>query len=197
MSPSTTRAALLRTTARLAGAAVATSVSLPAFAQAAPVGDDLSYLQFAAVAEFTSIALADALAKVRHLGVDDHKVIRAIRAENAAASGQLTAVLGADAPLSYDFTIVFPKKLLRTRASALAGAARLERTLYRTALSGLADVQDPASRVLLGQLAAVAARHETVLLALGRGAHPLAAAPFPTPLSLEAAGTVIDAYLAP
>ncbi|HWI72671.1 MAG TPA: ferritin-like domain-containing protein [Baekduia sp.] len=176
-----TRGALLRGGAAAGLAAVLPAgVARAALPAPAPVGDDVGFLQFAAIAEQVSQAY---YAKAGAKGPAKQK------AEHVA---KLAAALGADAPAPDDFDVVLPARAFATTAGTATLGVRIESLLVRALLGALASTQDGSTRLLLARLLASDAQR---LAALRAAAGMPASTGLAVPLDLEAAGTELDALL--
>lgn len=179
--------------------AVAATGLAPATASAqipapAPQGDDIAFLSFATVAERTSRDFYRVAFKQAGTGLTAAQR----RHINRVASGKrqhilrLNAALGADAPLSSDFATVLPKGSVKTRARIVALGERLERLLVSVYLTGVAFVDDSATRLFIGRLLAYDAEQIAWLRGVSGRASP---AGLLSPIDLEAAAAELDAFL--
>jgi hypothetical protein len=176
-----TRAALLRTGA-VAGVAslLPAGVARAGLPAPAPAGDDVGFLQFAALGERVSLTY------YRRAGAT------APAKQKADHVAKLTAALGADAPAADDFAIVLPKKAFATPTGTTRLGVRIETLLVRTLVGALASTQDGSTRLLLARLLANDAQH---LASLRAAAGLPAVQGLPVPLGLESAGTELDMLL--
>lgn len=180
----------------LAAAGVATLAGVtagPASAapqKPAPVGDDVGFLAFGAVAEGVLAAFYSAALRLhgawspieRKLLEDAHKRSR----DNVE---RLNAALGPDdaVPLE-DFA---RSVRIGTRAGALKVGRELEDLVAGVYLTGVGYAGDAGTRVLLGRLLAVASHQGSALARLA--GRPLGG--LPAPIDLEAAGLKINNYI--
>jgi len=170
-----TRSMLLR-----GGAVAAAGVLLPAGAARAalpaptPEGDDVGYVQFAAIAESVSAAYwkraGDAAAAKR----------------KTAVVAKLIAALGADAPQSDDFVIDLPRKLTP------AVGVRIETMLVRTLVGALASTADGSTRLLLARVLSTDSQQLTIARAAAK-LPPVTG--LPVPFDLDAAGDELDTFI--
>jgi hypothetical protein len=167
----------------------------PAVAEAppAPAGDDVAYVQFAAVCELVQIGFATQL-EASHLAGSAGIAKRILDADGKHWT-QLAAVLAADAPAPDDYVIRFPKGTFRTPHRALLAGETVEALQEAVLLQAMSDVADSPTRALLAQILSADATHRAALHAertlRGVFGHAL-----PAPRSLESAGNMLDAYLA-
>jgi hypothetical protein len=181
-------------TAGFAGAAGLVATGVPqaraALAPATPVGDDLGFLAFGAVAEGVLAAFYDAaLALSGAWSPGERRVLTEARAGHRANIDRLNAALGPDnAVLAGDFA---PKVAVGSRAGALKAGRELETLVGGTYLGGLAAAADYGTRLLLGRLLALSAGHNAVLTRWAGEA----ASGLPSPIDLDAAGLKLDTYI--
>jgi hypothetical protein len=176
-----------------ASAAVAAAVPAPARAalpKATPVGDDVGFLAFAAVAEGVLAASFDAALGVRGAwSPAEKRLLREAHDVHRANIDRLNTALGPDdAVTPGDFS---RRVAVGSRAGALRVGRRLETLAAGTYLGGVAGATDYGTRLLLGRLLAVAVRTDG-MLARWAGA---SLGGLPAPIDLDAAGLKLDAYL--
>jgi len=158
----------------------------------APQGDDVGYLQFAAVAERVNLDYLRATRSVQWLKPAERALIgRAITAKRRTTM-QLEFALGADAPQAGDYVTVFPKNALRTRHAGLERGVGLQRLIVQTLVGGAPFVADPGTRLLLTR---VVSADTAQLSMLHRLAGDATVGGLPTSVDLETAGQLLDRYL--
>jgi hypothetical protein len=188
----TSRRQLLAASATAAAGLVATALpqaraALPA---ATPVGDDLGFLAFGAVAEGVLAAFFDAaLAISGAWSPAERRVLTEARAGHRANIARLNAALGPDNAITPgDFSRQVP---VSSRAGALKVGRQLESLVGGTYLGGVAASTDYGTRLLLGRLLALCASHGAILTRWsGEAGSGLL-----SPVDLDAAGLKLDAYL--
>lgn len=197
MDPSVPRKDFLRLAAAGLGAAAAGSLAAPRVARAVaptPVGDDLGYVQFGAVAELVSEAFyRRALRDGKGWTHGERRRLRIAREGDIHHLRRLNALLGADAVQRDDYEVVFPTGTFSTRARILAQGLRLERLIVGVYLDGVTNTADPGTRELLGRLVAADSRHLAGLEELGSGT--AASTGLPGVTYLENASAELDDYL--
>lgn len=160
---------------------------------AAPIGDDVGFVQFGAVAERTAQAFyRHALRTTGMFDRAERRDLDLARRHKREHVMRLNAVLGADAVAPDDFEVVFPAGAFTRRDRALALGQGLEALLIGVYLDGVAFGADAATRLLLGRLLATASQQRGALLVMS-GAP--ASAGLPTPLDIEQAGAELDKLL--
>ncbi len=169
------RAALLKRGALGGGALLVSASGFSAFAEVAsadtiPDGD-LTYLRLLVAAELLAVDFqTQALnsRKLRHDGAS--AVIRRMRADENAHYANLASMLtaaGLTPATSDDIDFTYPKGSFRSRASILKLAGRLERLMVGAYLGAVENLDTPAVRLPIGQIAANEAQHASALAALG------------------------------
>ncbi|HEY1539342.1 MAG TPA: ferritin-like domain-containing protein [Solirubrobacteraceae bacterium] len=159
-----------------------------------PKDDDISFLTFATTAERASRDIYRAAYKQAGAGftASERRHLNKVASAKRAHIMRIDAALGADAPLTSDFQTVLPKGAVRTKAKALALAARLETLLVRVYLNGIGYAEDGATRLFMGRLMA----YDTESLAwLNLKADKQVPSGLLSPIDLEPAGDALDAYL--
>lgn len=180
----------------IAASAVALSAA-SAHAQApappiAPQGDDVGYLQFAAVAERVNLTYLRELRSARWLTRSERAVVvRAIAAKRETTMA-LEMALGADAPQPGDFVAVFPQGALKHRRAGLQRGTRLQRLIVQTLVGGAPFVADAGTRVLLTR---VVSADSTQLSLWHRLSGDETVGGLPTSVDLQTAGDLLDRYL--
>jgi hypothetical protein len=176
-----------------ASAALAATVVSPAGAAlpaATPIGDDLGFLAFGAVAEGVLTEGFDAALRLRGAwSPRERRWLRQARDRHHANIRRLNAALGPeDAVASDDFT---HHVRVATRAGALKVGRELETLTGGVYLSGTAAAADDGTRLLLGRLLALTSGHHALLAGLAGDAPP----GLPVPVDLDTAGLTLDTYL--
>ena len=180
----------------LQGAAAATvAAALPDGAVAAPpapapIGDDVGFLSFGAVAESV---LASFYTRAQALGDawsgGERRLLDAAHDRHRANVDRLNAVLGPDDAVPLDD---FSRRVrVGTRAGALKVGRELETLVAGVYLNGAGYAADPGTRILLARLLAAGHACEAWLARLA--GHP--AAGLPAPVDLDTAGLRLDTYL--
>jgi hypothetical protein len=188
------RATFLRLgTAAVVGGAIVPSAASAGLPKPAPVGDDIGFLQFGALAERVSLVYYRRAMALRGMWSGAQRAaLQAAARQKSTHVRQLVAALGADAPSGDDYSVVLPDRAFRTRAGALRLGVRVERLLIGVYVSGTSFTADSASRLLLSRLLANDAQHLAALRALdGR---PMVGG-LPEPVDLAAAGGLLDQLL--
>ncbi len=156
-----------------------------------PVGDDVGFVAFGALAERVSeVAYTQAL-RTPGFTRTERSRLSAASALKRRQEKLLDAPLGGDAPRSDDFRIVIPAK---TKAAVLAAVMKLERALCSVYAYGTSQAQDPATRLLLARLLAGDAQFLSQARVMA-GLSPHAG--LPAPLDVDTAGNMLDPYLQP
>jgi hypothetical protein len=189
-----TRATFLRWGAAAAiGAAASPVAARAALPVPAPIGDDVGYLTFVAIAERAALVYYRECRKMKGVwSASERGSLRRGGQVKIDHVQRLTTVLGANAPSAVDFTIELPSTAFRTRRGALSLGRNIEGLLVGVYVEAVAFTADPATRLLLGRLLAadVAQRAELTRLA-GLGA----SFGLPDPIDLQTAGDQLDGVL--
>jgi hypothetical protein len=177
-------------TTAAAAALVAAPRAGASLAPATPVGDDLGFLAFGAVAEGVLSAFFDAALDVKGAwSATERKRLTEARAHHRANVERLNAALGPDnAVTPGDFARVVR---IGSRAGALRVGRELETLVGGTYLGGVAATSDYGTRLLLGRLLALTSGENAVLTAWAGEA----LAGLPAPVDLDAAGLKLDSYI--
>jgi rubrerythrin len=180
------RAGLLKRGALGGGAFLVSASGVSAFARAAsadtiPDGD-LAYLRLLIAAELLAVDFqGSALASGKLQRNGARALFRRIRADEKAHYAHLAALMTAASQTpatSADIDFTYPKGSFRSQASIVKLAGRLERLSVGAYVGAVENVQTPALRLAIGQIAANEAQHEGALAALaGRSAIGKAFAP--------------------
>ena len=171
-------------------AATAAPAARAALAPATPIGDDLGFLAFGAVAEGVLAAYFDAALDLPGAWTPaERTLLTQARASHRANIDRLNAALGPDNAITPgDFS---RQVKVGSRAGALKVGRELETLAGGTYLGGVAATVDYGTRLLLGRLLALASSHDAVLTRwAGLGLGGLLA-----PIDLDAAGLKLDTYL--
>jgi hypothetical protein len=187
------RRQLLSAGATAAAGLVATATvpqARAALAPVTPVGDDLGFLAFGAVAEGVLVTFFDAaLAISGAWSPAERRVLTEARASHRANVGRLNTALGPDdaiAPGDFGRQVT-----VGSRAGALKVGRELESLVGGAYLGGVAASADYGTRLLLGRLLALCTSHGAILTRwAGKPAGGLL-----SPVDLDAAGLKLDAYL--
>jgi hypothetical protein len=182
------------------GGAVLVSASglaaLAAVASADTLPDgDLAYLRLLIAAELLAIDLqtrALASGKLRHAA---HTLVRQIRSDETAHYNQLAAQLtaaGGTPATSADIDFRYPRGTFRTQASLLRMAARLEHLMVSAHVGAVENVETPALRLLIGQIVANEAQHQSALAGL-RG-EPVVGKALGPALQMGAVSNALDEF---
>ena len=175
-------------------AAAAVVVSVPradaALAPAAPVGDDLGFLAFGAVAEGVLAAFYDAALLVKGGWTATERTrLGEARTHHRANVDRLNAALGPDnAVTPGDFEHVVK---VGSRPGALKVGRDLAKLVGGTYLNGVAATADYGTALLLGRLLAQISSENTLLSAWAGEALPGLLAP----VDLDSAGLELDTYI--
>ncbi|HEU5243617.1 MAG TPA: ferritin-like domain-containing protein [Gaiellaceae bacterium] len=174
------RAGFLRRGAVGSSAVLVSGFGLPALglvgaaSAATPPDADLAYLRLLIAAEllvldFQSRALASG--KLRRNGA--HALFHRIRADESAHYTHLARLLtaaGQTPATSGDIDFSYPRGCFRSQASIVRLAGRLERLMVGAYVGATANVETPALRLPIGQIAANEAQHQGALAGLSGGA---------------------------
>jgi hypothetical protein len=186
------RAALLR---RAAGASVllgALPLARPAHAATVPDGD-LAYLRLLVAAELLKGELeARAAGGLRAAAA---RVVRRMHADDSTHYAALAALMsdaGQPPATAADIDFAYPRGSFASERSIVALAARVATLTLGAYLGALQDVQTPALRLPLGQIAANEAQHVSALEQL-RG-RPAIGAAFARSLRIDAASAALGEY---
>jgi hypothetical protein len=161
-----------------------------AAAPATPIGDDLGYLAFGAVAEGVLSAYYDAALALKGAWTPaERSRLTQARAHHRAAIDRLNAALGPDNSVTPgDFERVVK---LGSRTGALKVGRELLTLVGGTYLGGVAATVDYGSALLLGRLIAQASSENTMLATWAGESLPGLLAP----VDLDAAGLKLDTYI--
>jgi hypothetical protein len=156
----------------------------------APIGDDIGFHTFGAVAEGVLAAFYTSALKVGGAwSAGEKKLLRQAHGQQRANVDRINAALGpSDAIPLEDFARTVR---VGSRAEALKTGRELERLVGGVYLNGVAYSEDAGTRLLLGRVLAVANRHNTLLTRYA--GLPLGG--LPAPIDLDAAGEKLDSYI--
>ncbi len=156
-----------------------------------PVGDDVGFVSFGALAERVSAEAYTQALRVPGFSRHERSLLSTARRARQHEADLLDAPLGDDAPRSDDFHIVIPAT---TRRAALKAILGLDRALCSVYAYGTSQTRDPATRLLLARLLASDAQFLTQdRMMAGLSPH----AGLPAPLDVDTEGGVLDPYLQP
>jgi hypothetical protein len=193
-----TRAGLLKLAA--AGAAGSALLGVPAAVAAprgrpAPRGEDVGYLQWGAAAELLSTTFYTRALEARGVTADDRARFAEARAADRRHLAELAGVLGTTAPERADYRYAFPRGTFASRDAVLAFAAEMEDRIVRVYLDGVAETQDPATRLMLGRMLVSDTQHLAAARRLaGRRSADIG---IRAPHGLQAGGTWLDRHVRP
>jgi Ferritin-like domain len=171
------------------------SVSQAEAADAPPDGD-LAYLRLLIGAELLAIDFqTHALASATHRGGPLAPILRRSLADDRAHYTTLARLLrsaGQTPETSGDVDFTYPRGSFASRASIARLGLRIETLLLGAYLGAIENVQTPALRLPIGQIAANEAQHVS---ALAPAAGRLRIGPaFPAALTMSAVSTRLDAF---
>jgi Ferritin-like domain len=158
---------------------------------ATPPDGDLAYLRLLIAAELLALDFHGKALTSRRLRRDAHAVSRRIRADENAHYAQLAELVtaaGGTPATAGDIDFSYPKGSFRSQVSILRLGGRLERLLVGAYVGAIENLETPALRLVIGQIAANEAQHEGALAVL-QGRSPIGKA-FAPALQI---GTVSDA----
>jgi hypothetical protein len=164
------------------------SAALPA---PTPVGDDIGFLAFAAVAELASQRFYQDALGVKGWSAGARSRMSAAAKAKGAHVRRINDVLRDGAVQPSDFAVRYPEGSFATQARALELGRRVETLLVQTYLFGVAYADDGNTRLLIGRLLA----YDAGVLGWLRTAAGLPLGGLPDPLDTEAAGAQLDRYL--
>jgi hypothetical protein len=176
-----------------AAATVATALADRAVAAPpapAPVGDDVGFLSFGAVAESVLASFYTRARAVRGAwSRGERHLLDAAHDLHRANVDRLNQALGPDDAVPLDD---FSRRVhVGTRAGALKVGRELETLVAGVYLNGAGYAADPGTRILLARLLAGGHAYEAMLARLA--GHP--AGGLPAPVDLDTAGLRLDTYL--
>jgi rubrerythrin len=195
------RAGLLRRGAVGGGAFVISASGLSAlgFAErtsaATPPDADLAYLRLLIAAELLALDFHGKALASRRLRHAAHALSRRIRADEKEHYARLAALMTAagQTPATHgDIDFSYPKGSFRGQASILKLAGRLERLLVGAYVGAIENLETPALRRVVGEIAANEAQHEGALAGL-RG-RPVIGKPFAPALQIGAVSNALDEF---
>jgi hypothetical protein len=166
-------------------------------ASAATLPDaDLAYLRLLIAAELLAIdfqAQALASGKLRHGGA--RGLVHRMRADETAHYTQLAKLLtdaGQTPATADDINFSYPKGSFRGQTSIVRLGGRLEHLMIGAYVGAIQDLQTPALRVSIGQIAANEAQHASALA--GLAGQPVVGSAFAPVLSMAAVSDALDEF---
>lgn len=171
------------------------SAVLPAAASADTPDGDLAYLRLLIAAELLAIDFqtrALGSGKLRHAA---HALVRRVRSDERAHYTSLAALLtasGGTPATSGDIDFSYPKGSFRSQGSVLRLAGRLERLMVGAYVGAVENVETPALRLPIGQIAANESQHAGALAGL-RG-EPVVGKAFAPAMQLGAVSNALDEF---
>jgi hypothetical protein len=157
---------------------------------------DLAYLRLLIAAELLAIDLqTQALAsrKLRHNGA--RAVVHGMRDDEEAHYTQLAKLMtdaGQTPATAGDINFSYPKGSFRSQASIVRLAGRMEHLMLSAYIGAIQDLQTPALRLSIGQIAANEAQHASALAVLA--GRPAVGAAFAPALSMAAVSDALDEF---
>jgi rubrerythrin len=190
----------LRRAAVGGGVLLVPASGLSAFAGAASAATlpdaDLAYLRLLIAAELLAIDFqTTALASGRLRRGGARAVVRRMRSDEKAHYTDLATLLtdaGQTPATADDINFSYPKGSFRSQASVVRLGERLEHLMIGAYVGAIQDVETPALRLPIGQIAANEAQHAGALAALAGG--PVVGAPFAPVLSMAAVSDALDGF---
>ena len=168
----------------------------PVAAADAPPDSDLAYLRLLIAAELLVIDFqTTALTGGKLRGTGAQALFRRIRADERDHYTHLASLLtaaGGTPATSDDIDFSYPKGSFRSRASILRLAGRLEHLMVGAYVGAIENVETPALRLPIGQIAANEAQHQTVLA--GLSGRPVIEKAFAPALPMGAVSDVLDEF---
>jgi hypothetical protein len=194
------RAGFLRRAAVGGGVLLVPASGLSAFtgvASAATLPDpDLAYLRLLIAAELLAVDFqtkALASRKLRHRGA--RAVVGRMRSDEGAHYNELAQLMvdaGQTPATADDINFSYPKGSFRSQASIVKLGGRLEHLMLGAYVGAIQDVQTPALRLSIGQIAANEAQHASALAALA--GRPVLGSAFAPVLSMAAVSDALDEF---
>lgn len=155
-----------------------------------PIGDDLGFFQFGAVAELLCVNVYRAAANRPGVSPTHRNWILQARAADKEHYDLLLGPLGSDAPRFSDYKLAVPKQTRSSGRRLLSLAADLERLTVGVYVNAAANASDRATRELFGRLVAADTQHASALRRIS-GAPPITNS-LPPAIDLELAGQELD-----
>ena len=156
----------------------------------APVGDDIGFLAFGAVAEGVLLAYYTAALELDGAWSEsERRLLGEARERESDNVERLNAALGEQDAVPLDS---FDRSVrVGSRARALTRGRELETLVTGVYLNGVGYAADPGTRILLGRLLAVSSRHNAMLTRFAG----LRLGGLPKPVDLDVAGQTLDQYI--
>lgn len=195
------RAGFLRCGAAGGGALLVSASGLTTLGRAdlaaagTPPDGDLAYLRLLVAAELLAVDFQTRALLSRKLKAAAHSLLARIRADEHKHYARLAALLtdaGQTPARAGDIDFSYPKGTFRTRASITRLAGRLEHLLVGAYLGAVENVQTPALRLPLGQIAANEAQHQGAVAALN--GQSVVGKPFARALQVGAVSDALDEF---
>lgn len=200
MATGMSRAGFLRCGAAGGGALLVSASGLTTLgrtdlAAAAPPDGDLAYLRLLVAAELLAVDFQTRALRSRKLKAAAHSLLARIRSDEHEHYVRLAALLagaGQTPARAGDIDFSYPRGTFRTRASIARLAGRLEHLLVGAYLGAVENVETPALRLPLGQIAANEAQHQSALAALH--GQSVVGKPFAPALQIGAVSDALDEF---
>jgi hypothetical protein len=157
---------------------------------------DLAYLRLLIAAELLAIDFqtqALSSGKLRHGGA--RGVIHRMRQDETAHYTQLAKLMtdvNQTPATADDINFSYPEGSFRSQASIVTLGGRLEHLLVAAYVGAIQDLQTPALRLSIGQIAANEAQHASALAALA--GRPVVGTAFAPVLSMAAVSDALDEF---
>jgi Ferritin-like domain len=158
----------------------------------APLGDDRAFVRFGAIAELVSAEFYARARRAPKVGGDLQRRLAAVRDVKRAQFRTLNGLLGDDPVLLDDYGVVFGPRGFASVQRIAALGERIETLAVGVYLTGLRDVTDPATRLVLGRALAYDAQQRAWMIELQGASNPTRT---PGALTLEEAGRALDRFL--
>jgi rubrerythrin len=162
---------------------------------ATPPDVDLAYLRLLIAAELLAVDFQAKALRSRKLRHPAHSLLLRIRSDETKHYAQLAALLtdaGQTPATSDDIDFSYPKGAFRTQGSITRLAGRLEHLMVGAYLGAVGNVETPALRLTIGQIAANEAQHQGALAALH--GQPVVGRPFAPALQIGAVSDALDEF---
>ena len=195
------RAGFLRHGAVGGGALLVSASGLPTlgFAGTASAGTtpdgDLAYLRVLIAAELLAVDFQGKALRSRKLKHAAHSLFSRIRSDEKQHYSRLATLLtdaGQTPATAADIDFTYPKGTFSTQGSITRLAGRLEHLMVGAYLGAVENVETPALRLPIGQIAANEAQHQGALAALH--GQPVVGKPFAPALQIGAVSNALDEF---
>jgi len=166
-----------------------------ASADTPPPDGDLAFLRLLIAAELLAVDLQGKALKSRKLRHTAHSLLARILSDEKKHYAQLAALLtaaGQTPATAEDIDFSYPKGTFRTQASITRLAGRLEHLMVGAYLGAVENVETPALRLPIGQIAANEAQHQGALAALH--GQSVVGKPFAPALQIGAVSDALDEF---